>query len=188
MIIVTLNNLHISNSAEWQEFSCPACCTSNVTWTLGQAQYSCLSTASCMQVLIATSPCCCPRHITQAQARYGGYFHRVLFSGTLQRQQRTHVTLRRVTLISLDRLLLHQQEAGPARGTSSPRSPMKHGDAAVDTFFLCVYSADRIVWHGTTAVEVCLLWLLIARSAAFWVVIERSQGIEDCVFCAFTCL
>ena len=103
---------------------------------------------------------CCGRHITQAQARYGGYFHRVLFSGTLQRQQRTHVTLRRVILLSMDRLLLHQQAAGPARGAASPRSPAQHADAAVDSFFLCVYAADQIVWHGTTAVEVCMTFLL----------------------------
>ena len=94
------------------------------------------------------------RNITQAQARYGSYFHRVLFSGTLQRQQRTCVTLKRVSLTSLERLLMHHQTLPAARSTGSPRSPNKYADSLVDTFFLCVYSANRIVWHGQTAVEV----------------------------------
>ena len=112
--------------------------------------------------VIIKAPDFCFRHLTQAQARYGGYFHRVLFSGTLQRQQRTQVTLKRVILISMDRLLLHHPAAGHARGTGSPRSWSRHADDAVDTFFLCVYAADRIVWHGVTAVEVRMLPLLSA--------------------------
>lgn len=115
---------------------------------------------------VITTAAAMSRRFTRAQAQYGAYFHKVLFSGTLQRQQRTKVTLRRVTFLALDRLLLHQQAPGPARGTGSPRSPPQHSTAADahdkqqgkrDTFFLCVYAASRIVWHGTAAVEVCML-------------------------------
>ena len=92
--------------------------------------------------------------MTQAQARYGMYFHRVLFSGTLQRQQRTRVTLRRVLFTSLERLLLHHHTLPASSSTGSPRSPNNRTDVPVESFFLCVYSANRIVWHGQTLVEV----------------------------------
>ncbi|KAL3154694.1 hypothetical protein ABBQ38_011243 [Trebouxia sp. C0009 RCD-2024] len=113
-----------------------------------------------MQLVASSSGARTPmqRRFTKAQAQYGAYFHKVLFSGTLQRQQRTKVTLRRVSFLALDRLLLHQQAPGAARGSGSPRSPaatdaQDKQQGKRDTFFLCVYAASRIVWHGTAAVE-----------------------------------
>ena len=106
-----------------------------------------------LHCLLSLLCCCCFRHFTKAQAQYGAYFHKVLFSGTLQRQRHTKVTLRRVTFNALDKLLLHQQASG---GTSSALLPSQHTTAAVDQqiYFLCVYAASHIVWHGVAAVEV----------------------------------
>lgn len=104
--------------------------------------------------LLRLLSCCYLRHFTKAQAQYGAYFHKVLFSGTLQRQRNTKVTLRRVTFNALDKLLLHQQASG---GTSSALLPSQHTTAAEDqqqVYFLCVYAASQIVWHGVAAVEV----------------------------------
>ena len=104
------------------------------------------------------------RHFTKAQVQYGSYFHKVLFSGTLQRQRHTKVTLRRVTFNALDKLLLHQQASG---GTSSPCLPSQHTTAAgpQQLYFLCVYAASQIVWHGVAAVEVQMPLLLTTQVA-----------------------
>lgn len=114
----------------------------------------CMPTASAalqanLLLTSAHSLCCCRRHFTKAQAQYGAYFHKVLFSGTLQRQQHTKVTLRRVTFNALDKLLMHQQAPG---GTSSPSLPSQYTAATESTFFLCVYAASHIVRHGVAAV------------------------------------
>ena len=133
-------------------------------------------TVKCFTWLLSILFCCCLRHFTKAQTQYGAYFHKVLFSGTLQRQRHTKVTLRRVTFNALDKLLLHQQASG---GTSSPCLPSQHTTAAVDQqqlYFLCVYAASQIVWHGVAAVEVHLTVLLSIQVAVTNVRIVLSSA------------
>ncbi|KAL3142161.1 hypothetical protein ABBQ38_002519 [Trebouxia sp. C0009 RCD-2024] len=96
------------------------------------------------------------RHFTKAQAQYGAYFHKVLFSGTLQRQQHTKVTLRRVTFNALDKLLMHQQAPG---GTSSPSLPSQYTAATESTFFLCGASTGFTIEtpvHGDITIGIWL--------------------------------
>ena len=91
------------------------------------------------------------RRPTPAQLQYGKYFRTVLYTGVLQRQHSTQVTLDRVFLLNIEQLLLHLPVTALAKASGSPRSPTKlqSFDAISDIkLFMCVYSAGAIVWHG----------------------------------------
>ena len=91
------------------------------------------------------------RRPTPAQFQYGKYFRTVLYTGVLQRQHRTQVTLDKVYLLNIEQLLLHLPVTALPRATGSPRSPTKLqslDDTSDIKLFMGVYSANEIVWQG----------------------------------------
>lgn len=75
----------------------------------------------------------------------------MLYTGVLQRQHRSEVTLDRVFLLNIEQLLLHLPVTALPSNTGSPRSPTKPHSLEASTdikLFMCVYSASEIVWSG----------------------------------------
>ena len=118
----------------------------------------------------------------------------MLFSGNLQRQQTTRVTLRKVLLISLDRLLLHYQAVPSGKSSSSPRWLPKLADRPAETF-LCVYVNGFIVWCGQSNMEVssyafillplhsCHESVSFACHGAMQMCHAATETAESCWFC-----